>query len=300
MYFRNVFSPSLRKMMIGLVNHSRNKLILCFMVKHSITMLKIDVCFFPSIKNTQSWRTLHYGLRQQTNTPLKHSFCWICPWRPSQSWLPAGPPWPPGRSDWSCSAREGKKTAAHQKPTAPHSKKQAELRTKATAVSVSWRPEGCLLRPSSQSCYTQPASGYRFIYSLRYETWCVNNMYWNFKIKRQWLLLNVTWAGTFRCQSFWSMQDKHFLLRRVFVVPRPPSLQTLGLCGTSTILRGEPSTSGPSFSCKKGKRHMSSSEQSHGELYTQILKRENIIISHLPDFLAVLRHFCFVENSGFF
>lgn len=37
----------------------------------------------------------------------------------------------------------------------------------------------------------------------------------------------------------------------VQVSPRSPLLKTSGLCGTSALLRGEPSTSGPSFSFTK-------------------------------------------------
>lgn len=38
----------------------------------------------------------------------------------------------------------------------------------------------------------------------------------------------------------------------VWIVPRLLWLQTLGLCGTSEHLRGEPSMSEPSFSCHEG------------------------------------------------
>lgn len=42
------------------------------------------------------------------------------------------------------------------------------------------------------------------------------------------------------------------------VVPRPQWLQTLGLCGTSAHLRGEPSTSGSSFSWNGRKKKLQS------------------------------------------
>lgn len=57
------------------------------------------------------------------------------------------------------------------------------------------------------------------------------------------------------------------------VVPRPQWLQTLGLCGTSAHLRGEPSTSGSSFSWngRKKKNPITATEQSNEEI--QVGKR---------------------------
>lgn len=90
--------------------------------------------------------TLHYILCQQTNTPLKHSFCWICPLRPSQSSLLAGPPWPLVRSDWSCSAwRKNKKYSClrNLRRRIPRNKLRY---TKDVSVSVSLWPEGLYVR----------------------------------------------------------------------------------------------------------------------------------------------------------
>lgn len=90
-------------------------------------------------------------------------------------------------------------------------------------------------------------------------------------------------------------------------LPKCLALSILGLCGRSASLHAVQSKSGPSFSCvstrsrgARGQRETRNALKAQKLLeYDAPKKYLEVGSLYSPDFFAVFRHFCFVQDSGF-